>query len=97
MGEDLLRESMEELEMEKAHVDVLAKALFGGEPSDDDVRPRKPSDDDDDDANLLVVEMNPMHPGATTPRRPNATADHARVDATADAMALADARGGERR
>ena len=56
MGEEMLRESMVELGMKDAHVDVLAKALFSEEGDGEDELALEDNDDGDDDDGLALED-----------------------------------------
>ena len=78
MGEDMLRESMEEIGMTSEHVETLAKAVFGGgapAAKDDDSLALEDNADDDeplaleenDDEGGLELEENATAPAAVSP------------------------------
>ena len=73
MGDEVLRESMQELGMEAADVDVLATALFGGGSDDDDCLVLEENEgggaaavaeDADSDDGLALEENLPSHTAA---------------------------------
>ena len=65
MGDEMLRESMDELGMESAHVDKLSRALFGGEESEEEGLALEGNDEDDDEP--LALEDNPVEAPAAAP------------------------------
>ena len=91
MGPEMLRESMAELEMQAAHVDKLAAALFGApatqdddeglalEENDDDAVALEENDDDDSglalEDNAVAVPATAMPPAAAAPTAPASVSD----------------------